>query len=356
MGNPRLLTDIQSQPASLQAVLSHQTGAGSAAVLEAGRLIRKAGRVIITGMGASLFGSIPLEYLLCEQGIDASVLESGEMLHYRRGMYRDTVIIMVSRSGESVEIAKLLAQVGDGATVIGVSNDPASMLAQGADCSIHIGSLPDEMVAIQSYTGTLLALGLLGAAVTGEFEYLVAQAEEVIGRLGGYIEGLLASGDWNEFLSLSAPVHLLARGPSYGSALEGALLFNETAKYPACGIAAASFRHGPVEMVDGNFVGFVFAPAGQTRELNVSLASDLAYFGGRVCVVGPGPRTGGPRWCETIPVTAPLAPLVEIIPVQVAALRLAQMRGLKVGEFRYTPQVTRDEARFSRPHEPVTAQ
>jgi glucosamine--fructose-6-phosphate aminotransferase (isomerizing) len=43
-----------------------------------------------------------------------------------------------------------------------------------------------------------------------------------------------------------------------------------------------------------------------------------------------------------------LAPLFEIVPVQAAALRLAQLKGMAVGSFRYTPQVTRDEATFSR--------
>jgi len=43
-----------------------------------------------------------------------------------------------------------------------------------------------------------------------------------------------------------------------------------------------------------------------------------------------------------------LSPLFEIVPVQVAALRLAQLKGITVGSFRYTPQVTLDEATFSR--------
>ena len=73
-------------------------------MLEAARVIRTAKRIVITGMGASLFASLPLEYMLCGEQLDATVIETGEMLHYRRGMYRGTVVIMVSRSGESVEI------------------------------------------------------------------------------------------------------------------------------------------------------------------------------------------------------------------------------------------------------------
>jgi hypothetical protein len=36
------------------------------------------------------------------------------------------------------------------------------------------------------------------------------------------------------------------------------------------------------------------------------------------------------------------------LPVQVAAMRLAELRGVVVGSFRYVPQVTRDEHAISR--------
>jgi hypothetical protein len=45
-----------------------------------------------------------------------------------------------------------------------------------------------------------------------------------------------------------------------------------------------------------------------------------------------------------------LAPLLEIIPVQIAAVRLAQSRGLTVGRMRFAPQVARDEAHMPEGH------
>jgi glucosamine--fructose-6-phosphate aminotransferase (isomerizing) len=155
--------------------------------------------------------------------------------------------------------------------------------------------------------------------------------------------------DWDTFMEGGAPVYLLGRGPSCGSALEGALLFNEIAKAPAIGMPAASFRHGPVEVIDQDFEGLIFAPQGRTCDLNVGLARDLVRFGGRIRVIGPARAdAAGLAWCNTPACPEMLAPLVEIVPVQVAALRLAVLKGLAVGSFRYTPQVTIDEATFSR--------
>jgi glucosamine--fructose-6-phosphate aminotransferase (isomerizing) len=66
-----------------------------------------------------------------------------------------------------------------------------------------------------------------------------------------------------------------------------------------------------------------------------------------VRVVGPaGEDVGALPLIEVPAVSEWLAPLAEIVPVQVAALRLAEVKGLEVGRFRFAPQVTRDEMKF----------
>ena len=54
----------------------------------------------------------------------------------------------------------------------------------------------------------------------------------------------------------------------------------------------------------------------------------------------------GIQACELPAVPEMLAPLFEIVPVQVAALRMAELRGIPPGSFRYAPQVAVDEATF----------
>jgi glutamine---fructose-6-phosphate transaminase (isomerizing) len=347
----RFLLDIQSQPDSLGGVLSYQLGSGHEALMRAAGIVRSAKRVVITGMGASLNASIPFEYQLCSAGIDATLAESGELLHYPRPVPHDTVVVVVSRSGESVEIAKLLPRLRGACTTIGVTNDPESSLALGADHAICVRSLPDEMVAIQTYTGTVLVLGLLAAAVADDLASLTTQAQATLDLQRDLIrEEVERLALWDEFLATRSQIHLLARGPSIGSAVEGALLFNETANVPASGMAVASFRHGPVELVDETFGGLIFAPADRTRMLNLALALDLVRFGGHVRVIGPPhPDFASLNWCETPEIPVSLVPLFEIIPVQLAALRLAQLRGIPPGQFRYAPQVARDEAGFAPP-------
>jgi glucosamine--fructose-6-phosphate aminotransferase (isomerizing) len=342
--------NIFSQGESLSAVLLHQRGQGAPALREAASLLRSGKPILITGIGASFFASLPLEYALSAAGKDARAIEAGELLHYRSNAVRDSVAVLVSRSGESVEIARLLEALKGRTTIIGVSNEPQSQLARHADISIHVGSLADEIVAIQTYTGTLLTLYLLAGHITDTVEANEATAEKLLPAFATAVESHMGRlHEWDDFLNVGSPIYLLARGPSCASAHEGALLLHEVAKSPAVAMAAASFRHGPVEVVDRQFRGLIFTPHGRTQKLNLSLAADLTGFGGQVRVIGPPHpefETSSP-FCELPVVPESLAPLFEIVPVQAAALRMAELHGIRPGSFRYAPQVTVDEANFS---------
>jgi glucosamine--fructose-6-phosphate aminotransferase (isomerizing) len=352
MDRPRLLEDILAQPTSLSRVLSHHSGDGLGALLEAARVIRGARNVIVVGMGASLHACIPLQYQLAQEGMQVVVVEAAELLHYQRQICRGSVVLLVSRSGESVEIVKLLPHIKNLAScTIGVTNEPTSTLGKGSDLLLTIGCLQDEMVAIQSYTATVLVLMLLASAIARDLSGTREALQRILASMPSLIAASLASlQEWDGFFKTEslAPIYLLGRGPSYASCLEGALLFNETAKAPATGMAAGSFRHGPVEIVDSDFRGLIFAPQGATADINRALARDLVRFGGEVRVIGPCDGTDPTLRIIEVPATHEMfAPLLEIIPVQLAALRRAQLRGLRVGKFRHAQQVARDEATFS---------
>jgi glutamine---fructose-6-phosphate transaminase (isomerizing) len=368
----RIVRDLRGQPDSLRQVLRYQTGPGRGALMEAAGLLRTAPRVLITGMGASLHACTPFEYVLNAAGMVAHSLDSSELLHYRHTLCRGAVVVMVSRSGESVEIVKLLDEVEPACAVIGITDVAGSPLATRAARALVVNGLPDELVALQSYTSTLLTLLLLTAASGDQLDALAASMESVIPAMAECIEHQVERiAAWDDFFGYGSqakgeiggrsdpqgavgfdgergsPVYLLGRGPSCGSAAEGALLFHETSKAPAVGMPAGAFRHGPVEIVDGSFRALVFAPRGKTRELNLALASRLAEFGGKVRVIGPGAgESPGLTFLEVPDLPDTLAPLVEIVPVQVAAIRYAELRGFTPGVFRRTGQVTRDEVSF----------
>jgi glucosamine--fructose-6-phosphate aminotransferase (isomerizing) len=343
---PRLALDIRGQSASLARVMDQHCGAGRARLQEAAGLLRSSARVVIVGMGASLNAAIPFENLLCSHGIKSCSVEAGELLHYRLAACQDATIVVVSRSGESIEITRVLAALRGRVPIIGVTNESNNTLGREADVVLDVGSLPDEMVAIQSYTGTLLTLFLLGMATADRLGEAHKELDGLLPSLPGWITASLqAHRDWDAFLEPDSCLYMLGRGPSYGSAAQAALLFSEVAKAPAIAMGVASFRHGPIEVIDRRFRALVFAPRGRTRDLNIGLAKDISRFGGSVRVIGPKDEDqSGSHWINTQPCSEVLAPLLEIVPAQVAAMRLAELRGIVVGSFRFAPQVTKDEA------------
>lgn len=344
MNEPRLLQDIKNQGQSLAHVLAYQFAEGHPALLEASALLRDARKIVITGMGASLYASLPLQYQLASMGMNCLIADSSELLHYQQRFCADAVVILVSRSGESGELTKLLPQIKKIASrTIAVTNAPESMLAAGADLVLIIGSFEDERMAIQSYTGTLLTLMLLASVVAGDLDQVREKLNHVLATISTELEGPQF---WDGFLDPACPIYLLGRGPSYASALAGGLLFSETAKHPAIGMTCGNFRHGPVELVDSNFRGIIFAPHGKTRELNLALAESLERFGGKVLVIGPRDKEHGRLQFIDVPTSDRLAPLAEIIPVQFGALYLAKLKKLPIGTLRYIAQVTRDEVAF----------
>jgi glucosamine--fructose-6-phosphate aminotransferase (isomerizing) len=292
-------------------------------------------------------------HYLASKGVLAPVIETAELLYsYASAIQENTAVILVSRSGESVEVTKLLPLLKQrNATVIGVTNVPGSTLASSSTQSVCVQSPPDQLVAIQTYTATVIVLLLLGAAFCNEFDAtLRAELDATSTVLSNWIpECFESSGDWASFFRTEAPLYLLGRGASLASVAAGALAFQEVAKAPAIGMSASSFRHGPVEVVDEQFHGIIFGSQRDTADLDAALAEDVSRLKGNVRWIGP-PLTGRKivplcPWPANIPDR--FASVFEIIPMQIAACRLAERRGIIPGEFRHAPAITLSETGFS---------
>ncbi|HEX4380836.1 MAG TPA: SIS domain-containing protein [Candidatus Acidoferrum sp.] len=343
------MQDILGQEKSLGRVLERQTGAGRAAMLEAAWSLGEAAKVVITGIGASLHSAYPLHYALAGRGMNCSIVEIAELLHYQERICAGAVVVIFSRSGESIEVVKLLEKVkGVASRVMAITNEPESTLAKRADVTIFVDSLADEIVAVQSYTGGVAAGLLLAGAVGDEFDARVAEVSACLPQITVLIrESLERVAEWDSFVKAGAAIYFLGRGDSVASALEASLLIGETAKEAAIGMAAASFRHGPVEVVDENYRAVIFAGPGATRGINLALARELAKRGGRIRVIGAGGEDAAGLSLIGLPSVADaMLPLVEIVPVQIAAMRFAFVKGLEIGKFRHTGQVTTDEVAF----------
>jgi glucosamine--fructose-6-phosphate aminotransferase (isomerizing) len=347
-----MLDNIFGQAESLRRLLAFHQNQGHFSLKSCAELIRNAqGRVILTGMGASLFAATPAVTRLLEAGCPTQLVESAEMLHYgSRGLRQGDVAILISRSGGSVEVLRLAEKLRDaGAMIIGVTNIPGSELERAADATLQINSQPDQLVAVQTYTGTVAALLLLAEqAITGDAAAFAEVCSSALPVLSTFVEDCYrASESWRDWLDAAAPLYLLGRGPALAAVHEGALLLHETAKAAAVGMSSGQFRHGPVEAVSSEFHAVIFGTPGSTRDLDRSLADDLFRMGAKVRWIGnAGVDDGAPSLISWPDVPTSLAPVFEIVPLQCAAYRLALWRAIVPGDFRYASEITAAESGF----------
>jgi glucosamine--fructose-6-phosphate aminotransferase (isomerizing) len=282
-------------------------------------------------------------------------MESAELLHYGVASLRqDDVIVLVSRSGGSIEVLRLAEKLRAAAVpIVAATNVPGSELEKMADGILHIGAQTDQLIAVQTYTGTVLKMLLLAEEVHAESsEHLSNTCAAALPFLGLTInECLVASESWRPLLDSPQPLYLLGRGSALAAVQEGALLMHETAKAAAVAISSGQFRHGPVETVSPEFRAILFGSPTATRELDRALINDLSRMGAMVRWIGPPRNQESSSEDEKMMISWPeidplLAPLFEVVPIQVAAYCLAQWRGIVPGDFRHASEITASETGF----------
>lgn len=341
------LADILTQPAALRGALSHYFAPETMRTLAAIGGMR--GReVIFSGMGSSHYSCYSAALCLREQGLACRVASASALLHYEPATFQGSpLLVLVSQSGESVEIVKLLAHIGADAKLIAVTNNPVSTLAQRADYVLNMRVAPEKSVASRTYLASLILTLLLARALSrgSNAQDQHAFAAAVDGIQHGIETCQAHDAALKAFLPPCASIVLIARGYNLGTAYAGALFLQEVSKLPAYGIDAGEFRHGPLEIVDEAFRGIVFAPSGKTCALNISLARDIAAHGGKVVLITDTPVAPEKN---ILPITVSrlpehLSPIPAILPVQFLDNLLAEQRGWEPGSFRWTGKITTRE-------------
>jgi len=341
----RFLQDILQQPGELLKSLHHTLGPGRAKLDQAVEAVRGAEHVFVTGIGSSWHAGIAVQSMFHSQGRPAILVDASELLHFTE-LPRHSALIVLSRSGRSIEIRHLLSKAKAWqAVVIALTNTPDSPLALEADITLPFEAAFDHQVSVTMYTapamiGSLLAL--LSADVLAE-----TAAQELstsVQAAGDAIPAWLAAIERSGWLTPEATYYFLGRGGSLSSCYEARLLWEEAAKSPATAMGTGAFRHGPQEIVrEGVRIG-IWVDGARMREEDLALARDLRQLGAEVMLIGQdlAPDTADLVLCLP-PIPASWQFLIDAIPVQLAAERLAGLRGVDCDGFRICSYIVESE-------------
>jgi glucosamine--fructose-6-phosphate aminotransferase (isomerizing) len=350
MDQPEMMThflrDILRQPNELRGTIDFLSGVGRHRLDEATAAVRGVRHVYLTGIGSSWHAALSVEPLFSLGGRPVYMRDAAELLQFAT-LPPDAVLIVISRSGRSVEIVDLLVKAREsGATVIGVTNAEDGTLAREAQIPLVIPTKLDHGISVNTYTTLAAGVGALATATVGSFDSNLAQS-----LLQVLVETESAMVGWQQQIADTAWLlpngvyYFLARGPGLGSCNEARLMWEEGVKSPATAMGTGSFRHGPQEMVAKNMRFGLWIDGRRMREPDLAVARDLRHLGASVMLVGQHlPESAADLVFRLPEVPADWQFLIDIIPAQLAAESLSRLSGVDCDSFKLCPYIVEDDS------------
>jgi glucosamine--fructose-6-phosphate aminotransferase (isomerizing) len=331
--------DIVQQPAALRAAIGYYQGGEGAARLADAPLERPP---ILTGMGASYHAALAITPYFHSLGVPAIAVEAIDLLYYSQALLADAwPLIFISQSGTSAEVAALADVLPAETALLAVTNNAESVLAQRAGLVLPTLAGKEGGVATKTYLNCLVVLWLLarrwGGVLNGDEGSALEQVASEIERLVADADATAAR--WLDAFGEAGRLVFAGHGPHVSTARQAAMMLAERARVAAIGMGVGALRHGPIEIAQPDLGAAIFASPGRSSASALAVAGELAGYGARVLIVEHG-RT---RSLDEPAATAPgidefLAPLLDVIPVQLFADALARQLGVGPG-FRYIGKV-----------------
>jgi glutamine---fructose-6-phosphate transaminase (isomerizing) len=317
--------EIADQPRVLASMLAR--AAEFRAVADAISL-RRPRFVLITARGTSDHAALYGKYLAeIELGLPAGLVSPSSMTLYgARPDLADVLFVAVSQSGASPDLAESLAVAREcGAMTVSVTNVEGSELDRAAEFPVRLGAGAERSVAAtKTYTAQLLALYLLLArGADGDPASAAAALPDAAAATLANAERVYAAAARYRFATRLVTT---GRGYSYPTAREGALKLMETCYVSAHAFSCADLLHGPFAMLDQGVPVIAVASPGRGGDAAVPVIQRLRGTGADVLEVGVGVGETGLA-VESAGLAERLLPILEIMPLQQLAWRLAMDKG-----------------------------
>ena len=344
--------EIEAQPASIR-----RAAAGLFDQLRALRrvpAVKNGRQLVFTGMGGSYATCYAPVTSLASAGIPGLMVDSAELLYFRRPILGGaTLLIVVSQSGQSAEVVRLIEELDEAPGrpfVVSVTNGLENRLSRMANVAIDSRAGHELGPSTMTFAAALVVLAAVARLLQGEsaedaVAHVAAQAPaaaEAIERL--LVNRQVEADRLRQWLGDRPVLTLLGRGAARAAAEMGALTLKEAARFPAEAMQSAQFRHGPLELAGQDTAAVVVATEPETKTVDARLVSQLAQAGVAVlrisCDREPPDSTPSVVLGQ---LGRDLAPAAAIVPIQLLAWRLAVERGFAPGTYTHATKVTTDE-------------
>ena len=244
-------------------------------------------RVILSGMGSSLYAMDTVRSYLTARGIPCLAFSAFELSRFQFGQLDDkTLLITVSQSGNSAEVVELVDKARQVTTVVGIYNNDGSILSRTADIALPIYAEKEVSITSKTYELTMLILNVIAHSLTGELDGgFWNEAEEV----NAWIDAWLSRWEENsrpmfEFAQGIELFDLLANDASLATARQLSLAYREGLHNCTAVWECADYAHGQYHSAKmaQKYLAQMFFPELRENTKEMKMFRFILEKGGRV--------------------------------------------------------------------------
>ncbi len=310
-------------------------------------LIDRLNKLTIVACGTSyyagLVGKFQIETLA---RLPVEVEYASEFRYYNPIIDDGTAVLSITQSGETADTLAASEQArSDGATLWTIVNAIGSQSMRMADGHIAMHAGPEIGVAsTKAFTASITDLYLLGCALgqmrgtlsKAQMRKLVDDVAHLPALAGRVLDNDAAYEALAGELFKAENFLFLGRGINYPIALEGALKLKEISYIHAEGYPAGEMKHGPIALIDESMPVLAIVTKDNLYDKMLSQVQQAKARGGVVIALATEGDEAIRREADYViyvPEAPPLlAPVINVIPLQLLSYHIAVRRGCDVDQ------------------------
>ena len=336
-----MLKEMDEQPAVIRNIIQHyQNESGDIELTEGVReLVSEADRIYIVACGTSYnAGLVGKDILERIAGIPTEVHVSSEFGYNMPLLSERPLFVFLSQSGETADSRAVLVEVKKrGYKALTMTNVPGSTLSREANETMLLHAGPEIAVAsTKAYTAQIAVLAILAydiARATGK--ELPFDLMPELARVATIMDSIMAQKELFEdlaerYLKTTPNTFFIGRGLDASVCLEGALKVKEISYIQAEGYPGGELKHGSIALIEDGTPVIALISQPKTN-LNIrGNVKEVVARGANACIISmQGVEHENDDFI--LPHVEPLlAPLINVLPVQLMAYYAALARGCDV--------------------------
>jgi len=319
--------------------------------------INRCRRMIMIGAGTSFHIAVATRQLIEElTELPVMVELASDFLDREVPVFRDDVCLFISQSGETAATLEALRYCkGREALVMGITNTVNSTLSKETYCGVHAnGGVEIGVASTKSFTSQILTLVMFALMMAEDFM-------KKQGRIKQIIDGLkLLPDQMRTVLELKDTIKeygreihekksllIMGRGYQYATCMEGAFKVKEVAYMHSEGILSGELKHGPLALIDEDMPVVMIISSDCTYDKCMNALQQVTARHGRPIILCTEDHDFSAYASKIIKVPKTVDCLqgcVNIIPLQLLAMYLAQHRGHDVDRPRNLVKAVTDDS------------